>query len=68
MPEIFLDDLCTIEPFPGTDIARKITCREHGEVIYEITEKTTWTELGIAVRALEFHFDLRHGIRIKYAP
>jgi hypothetical protein len=57
-------DLTEIEFVGRTQYVKKITCKECREVVFDVPDKPTPSELNANAVGLRAHFLIRHGVNI----
>jgi hypothetical protein len=57
-------DLTEIEFIGRTQYVKKITCKECREVVFDVPDKPTQSELNANAVGLRAHFLIRHGVNI----
>jgi hypothetical protein len=60
-------DLTEIEFIGKTRYAKRITCRECREVVFDVPDKPTQSELNANVVGLRAHFLIRHNVNVAFA-
>lgn len=59
---VTLNDIAHVEYLGHTQLAKVITCRRCGEVVYKVSEDPSQSEIDIELTGLRAHFELRHAI------
>jgi hypothetical protein len=57
-------DMTDVEYLGQTRLAKVITCKKCGEVVYRVTDNPTQSEISIELAGLRAHFELQHNISI----
>jgi len=60
-------DLTDVEYIGQSRFAKKLTCKECREVVFEVPDKAKQNEIDAGIVGLRAHFLIRHGINVAVA-
>jgi len=60
-----LEAVTTVELIPGTNFAKRITCKLCGELVFEVSDRPTEAEVNVQIAGFHAHLEFRHNLAME---